>query len=134
MDGYLLLSAAYARALGAEPAPMTAEAAFQAFDCGASCRAQALSQAGWFFLTVSVGEAAPEPRLAAARGRFTQALALDRELYAARLGLALAQRPELLVQPASLDTLGRHGLFFGRAGELEPRARAELAALLGKEP
>lgn len=134
MEGYLLLSAAYARALGAEPAPMTAEQAFAAFECGADCRARALSQAGWFFLTVSVGEAAPEPRLAAARGRFVQALALDRGLYEARLGLALAQSPELLARRESVEALGRHGVFFGRARELGPEARAELAALLGREP
>jgi hypothetical protein len=134
MEGYLLLSAAYVRALGAEPAPMTAQGAFEAFGCGADCRAQALSQAGWFFLAVSVGEAAPAPRLAAARERFLQALALDRDLYPARLGLALAQSPELLSKPGSLEALGRHGVFFGRAGELDADARAELAALLGREP
>lgn len=134
MEGYLLLSAAYARALGAQPAPMTAQAAFAAFECGADCQARALSQAGWFFLTVSVGEAAPQPRLAAARGRFLQALALDSGLYEARLGLALAQRPELIAERASVEALGRHGVFFGRARELGPEARAELAALLGREP
>lgn len=135
MAGYLLLAGAYGRALG-EPAPPreTPEAVFERLGCGERCRARALNQAGWFFLTVSVGHAAPQPRLAAARGRFLQALRLDPGFYGARLGLALAARPELLADRAALDALGRAGVFFGRNEEPGPAERAELAALLGREP
>lgn len=135
MEGYLILADAYARALGATvPGPRDAEAAFALFDCDAACRAQALNQVGWFFLSVSVGHAAPQARLAAARGRFGEALALDPGLYGARLGLALAQRPELLADTKALDTLGRLDVFYARNEEPGPQQRAELAALLGREP
>ncbi|MDX6770859.1 MAG: GDSL-type esterase/lipase family protein [Elusimicrobiota bacterium] len=135
MDGYLLLADAYARALGATaPGPKDAAAAFAAFACGADCRAEALADAGWFWLTVSVGHAAPAPRLAAARGRFTEALALAPGLYAARLGRALAERPDLLARPEEVARLGRLGLFFRRGEEPDESARAELAAVLGRAP
>ena len=135
MPGYLLLADGYARALGlSAPGPRDAAAAFAAAGCGARCQAQALSQAGWWWLSVSVGLAAPEKRRAAARARFTAALKLDGGHYGARLGLALAGRPDVLASPEKLARLGRLQVFHARAGEFDVEARAELSALLGREP
>lgn len=135
MTGYLLLADAWARALGqTAPGPRDAAAAFAAFGCGPRCQAQALTEAGWWWLSTSVGQDPPERRLAAAKERFASALKLDRDLYGARLGLALASRPDVLASPEKVAQLGRLQVFYDRAGELDDAARAELAALLGREP
>lgn len=135
MEGYLLLADAAAGALGAPAAhPMTAAEAHAAFDCGDACLARASAQAGWWWLGVSVGDAAPAGRLAAARRRFRDALARDPGLYGARVGLAVAERPGLLDDEKALGVIGASGLFYGRKTDLTPESRAALASLLGREP
>ncbi len=135
MAGYLLLADGYARALGlSAPGPRDASAAFAAFGCGKRCQAEALNQAGWWWLSVSVGHPSPRARRDAARLRFAEALALDRGHYGARLGAALLESPEALENPPKVALLGRLGVFHGRGGELDAAARAQAAALLGREP